>query len=378
MVEDEKSKSKEKMDNNIIESDSVAIKSGFEQALFCIGEYSIKIILQNYLQYKSNFKNSFFISKFSKDIVDWSQSLISKDYILSLEKNVDAHFWYQLYPILNENNILIEKFKKTPIDRQKGTIILSSLWDGFGSAIVPALITHSKKSKINSIAFGILPSQIQPSDAHFNAFSSVGLCLSKNFSPLVLLDRDNIESFVGINLNGLIIKGNAVINFIFKLIKQKKSFVQEISELTRTFNIKSYTVLVAAGASLGIYGSLEHILTAILLKPLLRFNFSSSSIIYVIIRIPIKLKKILSKNTIELLIANWLKDKVNLKSLQVSEPLYEDSNGDRIDLAVFIGGFDLKEIFSLQKKKIESVKNNAFKKSLIKKEEWEAITKELN
>ncbi len=102
-----------------------------------------------------------------------------------------------------------------------------------------------------------------------------------------MLERDQLEKFVGINRNGSLIKGNVVINFLLDLIQQKKSFVEEISELTRAFNIKIYTVLLASGASMGVYGSLENILSAALSNPLLNFKLSTASvIIYAIVRIP--------------------------------------------------------------------------------------------
>lgn len=381
MVKNKKPKVEEKLENPKINKgkSDLAEKNISKQMILCIGEYSSKIIMQDTFQNKKNaFSYPLLVSKFSKDVNEWSQLTINKKYILSLEKNVDSHFWHQILPVFSESNVIIENLKKNSIDNIKGVIILSSLWDGFGSALTPTLISHFKESNTNSIVFGILPSQVQPSDAHFNAFSSVGLCLSKNFSPIVLLDRDQIEKFVGIDRHGSIIKGNSVVNFLIELIQQKESFVQEISELTRAFNVRNYTVLLTSGASLGVYGSIENIFSATVSRPLLKFKLFSSSIMYVILRIPNRMKKTLTKDKIELLLANWFKDKANLNSIQISEPIYVDSKEDKVDLALFIGGFDLVEFFTSIKKKIQPIKNNAIKKGSIKKKDWEAIVTELN
>ncbi len=68
--------------------------------------------------------------------------------------------------------------------------MLSSLWDGFGSALTPTLISKFKETNTNSIAFwNSTLSSYKPSDAHFNAFSSVGLCLSKDYASLVLVRK---------------------------------------------------------------------------------------------------------------------------------------------------------------------------------------------
>ncbi|MCJ7714169.1 hypothetical protein MUO66_06900 [Candidatus Bathyarchaeota archaeon] len=380
MVKSKKPKDEEKLENtksNKSNSDLLE-KNTSQQILLCIGEYSSKIIIQDAFQNKKDaFSYPLLVSKFKKDVNGWSQSIINKKHILSLEKNVDSHFWHQILPVFSENNVLIDNLKKSSIDNIKGAIVFSSLWDGFGSALTPTLISQFKESNTNSIVFGILPSQIQTSDAHFNAFSSVGLCLSKNFTPIVLIDRDQLENFLGIDRQGSIIKGSSVVNFLLDLIQKKESFVQEISELTRAFSVRSYTVMLASGASLSVYGSLKNILNAALLRPLLKFKLSSSNIVYAIFRIPTRMKKMLSKNNIELSLANWFKEKTNLKSIQISEPIYIDSKEDRIDLALFIGGFELADIFTPIMKKIQPMKNNAIKKGLIKKKDWEVIVKEL-
>lgn len=371
-------KKKPKKDKNLekpatIANNSVKKKTNtLKQMLICIGNFPSKIVIN-----KPTFSDSIFLDKFTKDIVNWDKNKVNQNQVIDIKEDIDAHFWYQIKPILGKGNSLLEKVEKTYLDKNNGIIILSSLWEGFGSAITPALISQFKNSSTNAIVFGILPSQIQPPDAHYNAYSSVGLCLSENYTPVVLVGRDQVENYVGIDNNGLIINGNQCINFLLDLINNKDTFVQEISELTRAFGVKSYGILLTSGASMSLYGSLENIFNITLLRPLLRFKLSHSSIVYCLFRIPDKYKNKLSKNKIELALANWFKDKLDLKSIQISDPIFVDSKEDRIDLALFFGELDLPDVFSSTKKKIQQIKNNAIKKGSIKKKDWDTIVKEL-
>ena len=131
------------------------------------------------------------------------------------------------------------------------------------------------------------------------------------------------------------------------------------------------------GASFRVYGSIENMLNTALLNPLLKFDLSSASLLYVLLRIPTHLKAKLPREKVELSIANWVKDKVNLKSIYVSDPLYVEDVNDRIDVALFFGGFDIIELFASMEKKIILIKNEAINHGFIKEEEWEGIVKSL-
>ena len=125
-----------------------------------------------------------------------------------------------------------------------------------------------------------------------------------------------------------------------------------------------YSVLLATGASLKIYGSFENILNATLLKPLLNFDLSTASLLYVLLRMPSSLKDKLPRGKIELAIAGWFKEKANLKSIYIAEPVYVEDASDRIDLILFVGGFDTAEMFTDYDKKAKSMKNRAVQKGL--------------
>jgi hypothetical protein len=343
--------------------------------IICIGEYPIKILLRGTSAEKKDAPLTIFIDKFSKDIVEWSQSRLNPANILGLDLNVDTHFWFQVLPRVENDGALFSRLKDKSID--SGAVVASSLWDGVGSGLLPALISQFKEWNADIIAFGVLPSQVQVSDVHFNAFSSIGLCASKEFASLLLLDRDQLESFVGVDRSGSVIKGNDFFNYLLELVSAKETFVQEISELSRAFDVRMYTILSATGASFSMYGSLENVLDSAMSTPLLKCDMSTASVLYVLLRLPLQLKEKLSRGKIELEIANWFKKKASLQSIFISEPLYVEDGNDRIDAVMFVGGFDVSKMFTAMEKKVRTIKSFVVKKGSIKEDEWRAIVKSL-
>jgi hypothetical protein len=348
-----------------------------KSTIICIGEYPIKILLHGSLIEKKDESLPIFIWKFSRDITEWSQSSLSPDRILGLDLNVDTHFWFQVLPHIKNDDAFIGRLKDKSINSLHGAVLVTSLWDGVGSGLLPALISHFKEWNINTVAFGILPSQMQVSDAYFNAFSSLGISVSEGFASLLLIDRDNLESYTGVNRSGSVLKGKFFVNYLLELVANKETFVQEITELSRAFDVRMYTLLSATGASFSMYGSIQNILKSASSRPLLKCDLSTASVLYVLFRLPLQLKEKLTKAKIELEIANWFKEKANLQSIYVSEPLYTDDDNDRIDIAMFVGGFDATKIFVTMEKKFRAIKNFVLKKGSIKKDEWQAIVKSL-
>ena len=349
-----------------------------KQALVCIGEYPIKILLKKPYVNKTDQMLPILLGKSSDDIFKWIPEGFDPYLVLGFEDaNIDTHFWYNVLPFVSQDETLIEGLKKKPIEKLHSAIMLASIWDGIGSASLPTLISKLKASNINSLSIAILPSKIQLADAYFNMLASLGMCASIDAATVVLLDRDLLENYEGVDRNGSLIKGNMVANYLVNLLLAKETLVQEISELSRTFNVKMYSVLLATGASIKIYGSLENMLNAMLLKPLLTFDLSSASLLYVLLRMPTSLKDKLPRGKIELAIAGWFKEKANLKSIYITEPSYVEDTSDRIDLALFVGGFDTTKMFNDFDKKVKSLKSRAVEKGFIKEEDWQIIMKNL-
>ncbi|MGD0645595.1 MAG: hypothetical protein ABSA75_11885 [Candidatus Bathyarchaeia archaeon] len=349
-----------------------------KQAMVCIGEYPIKILLKEPYVNKAEGTLPILIGKSSDDIFKWIPKGFEPNLVLGFEDaNIETHFWYNVLPFISKEETLIEGLNQKPIEKLHSAIMVASIWDGIGSALLPALISKFKASNINSLSIALLPSKIQPTDVYFNTIASLGMCAAIDAATVLLIDRDHLENYEGIDRNGSIIKGNIVANYLVNLLLSKETLVQEISELARTFNVKMFTALLATGTSIKIYGSLENMLNATLLKPLLTFDLSSVALVYVLLRMPMSLKDKLPRGKIELAIAGWFKEKANLKSIYITEPVYVEDTSDRIDVALFVGGFDTTKMFTDFDKKVKSLKNRAVEKGFIKEEDWQSIIKNL-
>jgi hypothetical protein len=347
------------------------------QAIICIGEYPIQVLLKGSLIEENNDVLPICIDKSSKDIRKWGQSRLGPYNILGLDTKLDTYFWFHNYPTITKDDAFIARLKSKPIGNVSQAIIVASIWDGIGSALFPSLGSQLKGLNINSLSLAVLPSRVQSPDVHFNAFSSMGLSISTGFTPILLVDRDNLENYVGVNRKGIKIIGNNVLNYLLELLLAKTSFIEELSELSRTFGIKIFTVLSATGASLRIYGSVENILNTALLRPLLTFDLSSASLLFVLLRVPSHLKTRLPREKIELSIANWIKDKANLKSIYFSDPLYVEDASDRIDVVMLVGGFDATEMFASMEKEVNTIKSDAINHGFINEKEWQGIVESL-
>lgn len=345
-----------------------------KQALVCIGEYPIKILLSQPQASKVNDVLTVFVGKSSDDIYSWVPKELEPYFILGFEDvKVDTHFWYDVLPYVSKDNTLIESLKKKPLDKLNGALMVSAVWDGINSATLPNFMSKLKNSNINTLGIAILPSKLQPNDSFFNAYASLKMCQSIEGSTVVLTDRDLIEDYEGVDRKGSQIKGNDVTNYLVNLLLSKETFVQEISELSRSFNEKTFTTLLVAGASYKIYGSIENMLNTALLKPLFNFDLSSSRLLYVLLRIPAGLKEKLPLGKVEIAIANWFSKRTSLKSIRIAEPIYVDEANDRVDIALFIGGFNSFTLESEFEQKTEQLKKQAVSKGLMT-QDWQAIT----
>ena len=346
-------------------------------ALISLSDYSAQVLL------KGNFTDTtrdilpIFLTKSSKDIMKWGQSQLKPYNVLGLDMNLDTHFWFQIYPNIIKNNMFKKRVRDRPLNNVRQAILISSIWDGIGSALVPTLSSELKELNISTVALTILPSKVQPSDVQFNAFSSLGLSISTSFTPLLLIERDNLENYIGIDRKGIKIKGNELVNYLLELFATETKFVEELNELSRAFDTRIFTIFLTTGASIGIYGSLENMLDTSRLSPLLTCDFSTGSIFYILIRIPSHLKTKLPREIIEFQITNWVKQKTSLKSINFSEPIYTEDANDRIDIVILAGGINLTENISLMEKKFVTIKNNAINRGSLKEKEWETIAKSL-
>lgn len=347
------------------------------KAVVYIGEFPINIVLNDaFVHKKDESVLPIFIEKSSKDVIKWSQGRLDQKNIVCLDEDIDTHFWYDILPYVVNNEGFFGRIKSKPIEKLKGAILVSSTWNGIGSALLPSLSTQFKEWNINSIALTLLPSKAQPLDNQFNTFASLGILASRD-ATLLLIDRDNLENYTGIDRNGFGIYGDMVANYLLELMLAKEAFVQELCELSCSFSTKMFTTLLASGVSLKIYDSIENMLDTALLTPLFTFDLSSATLLYVLVRMPFNLKEKFPRGKIERAVTNWFKDKANLESIYITDPIYVEDSSDRFDIALFVGGFETVTRFATVEKRVAKMKDQAVKKGLITEEDWQTIAKSL-
>ncbi len=353
-------------------------KSRFpEKAVLSIGEYPIHLLLKSRLAYRPDGLLPLFIDKSSSEITKWSSRPIDPDYIVGLDSEVDTHLWFNILPNVTNESPFITKLQSKPIKELRESLIVSSIWDGVGSALLPTLVAQFNERKIGSVALALMPSKMQPTESQFNAFAAVGKCSLMNTATIVLLDRDSIDNYLGVDRRGNMLKGPDVLNYLLDLMLSKETLVDEFNELTKSFDAPLYTLMFGTGASIRVYGSIENILNTLLSKQFLPIDLASSELLYVLARVPSSLKEKVTRAKIEMAVANWFNDKATLKSIRISEPVYVEDTSDRIDIALFIGGFSTQKIFSGIEKKVNTMKNQAIKKGQLQEDEWKQIVKKL-
>ena len=195
----------------------------------CIGEYPINIVLKGMFSgIKDQDVLPIFVEKSTKDINKWSKGRLDQNNIVSLDEDIDTHFWYDLPPYLVDNESFFAHIKSMPVEKLQSAILVSATWSGIGSALLPIMNSQFKEWNIKTAGLAILPSKAQPLDGQFNSLASIGIYSSKEATTLILIDRDNLEDYTGVDRNGYVISGNTAANYLLDLMLTKETFVQEL------------------------------------------------------------------------------------------------------------------------------------------------------
>jgi hypothetical protein len=336
-----------------------------------IGEYSSQILLKKTADNDAMF---LFLEKTTPKSPKFRQTDPAN--LLGISQKAETHYWFNVQQALAADSAIVEKLKSRASEKLDDAIMVASVGEGVASAFLPELTVQFREWNVDAVAFSVLPSAAQPPDAYFNMLYALASGSGKDLTQ-ILLDRDNLEGYVGVDRRGVVLNGNSILNYILSLTLEKERFVSEICELSRSFNAKFFTVLAATGASLKIHGTLQNILNTTLLRPFLNAPLTDASVLYVLVRLPTTLKDKLPKGKIELTIVNWFKDKATLKSVYVSEPLYVNDGSDRLDIVMFVGGFSLDEKVAAAEKKVKDIKTYAKKAGFIEEKEWQKLIESL-
>ena len=342
-----------------------------KRALISIGEYSSEILKEFQIS-----ENGDIVTLVVGKTKNENQTSTGTNSILEIDTKSNSHYWFNVQEYLANDTSVPQALRQRFSDKLSSAIFVASTAEGSGSFMMPTVASQLREGEINSVGFAILPSEFQAPDAFFNSLWSMATCTSQNIVQVVV-DRDGLEEYVGVNRKGSVLKGEGIFNYILDLVLKKESFVQELCDLSSSFNVNTFTILAATGASFKVHGSLDNILNAALFKPLSSFDFSSASVLYVLVRVPHQLKNRFSRRTIELTVSKWFKERAILKAVYVSEPVYVIDGSDRIDVAMFVGGFSLAKRVKVFSEKVKDIVGYAVKNGFISEEKWDELVRNL-
>ncbi len=285
----------------------------------------------------------------------------------------EPHYWFDIHTFLKEDSSFREAFQGNLFDYQEEFVILGSLGEGVTAGALPILNDHLVQKRKDTLLVSVFPSVTHSSDALFNAFSSLGLLLSQGSGPVLLLDRARLDDFISVNREGGRLSGDLVPRYLVELLLHKEGIVKDLVKLSRSFRVELFTILMASGSSLEIYESLRNILDITLEQPLLDFDISTASIIYVLVKAPLRLQGQLTKGFIELEVNSWLKERLEIDIPQICEPIYVDELNDRIDVVILVGGFDTNRLFETVYERVSRFDNLINEHGFYDKDVWAKI-----
>jgi hypothetical protein len=234
-----------------------------KQAVICAGEYPIKLLLKGPPISRGG-PLPVFIEKSGDEIYRWIPRGFYVHHILGFEdERIETHFYYTVTPAINSDQTLMESLKKRSIEKLHGAVVFASVWDGIGAAALPALIKMLHAEKQDSLGIAVLPSAVQAADAQFNTYASLQACNGIEGATVLLIDRDRLETYEGVDRQGQPLQGSDTANYLVNMCLGKETLVDEVTELSKNFGYKLYTPLLVTGASLKIYGNLENRLCAL-------------------------------------------------------------------------------------------------------------------
>ena len=292
---------------------------------------------------------------------------------LMLDTVFEPHYWFDINSHFEKNREFVEALETRIFKYHEEVIAAGSLSEGVASGILPILNSYLNKEEKNTAFLAIFPSMDHSSDALFNAYSSIGLLLLDETGPIILLDHANLDGFIGVDRVGGLLSGGGVVGYLVELFLEKKGLVRDLSKLSKSFKVDLFTALMASGASLEIYENFRNILDITLEQPMLDFDLSTASLIYVLVRAPLRLRERLPKGYIELEVNSWLKERVGLDAAQICEPIYVDEFGDRVDVVILVGGFDTKRMFETMDQRISRFDDLILEHDFYDKETWQRI-----
>ncbi len=337
------------------------------------GEYSNSILLKSSIL---NMPNDTLFLFFGKKSGTFTENLADKGDLfnfIDIEPYIDGHFWFDIKSCIKNKGSIILDLKNNLFHKVNNGLIFSSTWDGIGSGFFLYMISILKEFRIDSISIVVIPSESQSSDAYFNSYSSISMCINKGYFPIFIINRDLLENYIGVDRKGNLLKGHMILNEVLQLMLSKRDFIEDFLRFSKYFDSRMYTILIATGCSMKIYDSLENIFNSMLYRSLLDFNFKESSIFYVLVRIPVKLKRDITKEKVEFSFLKWIKDKSLVKATYICDPIFVYELNDRVDVMVIVGGFNEEKILDMLEEKSKETLQYLLSRGIIDEEKIKEI-----
>jgi hypothetical protein len=338
-----------------------------ERAFISLGGYTNNILLKNSLFNKAIDVLFLLIGKKSECFIENLNEKLDFFKFIDFDPNLDEHFWFDIMEYIEDRKILDSDLKDNLVHKVKSGLIVSSTWDGTSAGLFSYLTSKFMEWNIEFISIALLPFELQPSNAHFNSHSSMYICINKGNTPIIVINRELLENYVGVDRKGQLIKGSMILKEILDLMLSKGDFLNDFLNFSKYFDIRLYTIMISTGCSIKIYDSIENILNSMLHRMLLNFDLKESYIFYVLSRIPIKLREEITKEKLEKVFISWVRDMAIPKVIYIGDPIFIDEFNDRIDVMVIVGGFNEGKILNSLEEKARETIEYLTKKGIIDK-----------
>ena len=301
---------------------------------------------------------------------------IDPEYEVEIDTLYEPHYWFDLLEHVDADDFY-DQLGRRVYDYHDEILTLVNLSEGSSSGLYPLLHRFLAKREKNVLGVSIVPSMSHSSDALFNSFASTGMVAIDGSAPLLLIDQGRLEDYSGVHRMGELLKDIDVVDYLVELLLDKRGFVRDLYKLSRNFDIGMFSALMATGCSLGIYESFRNILDVTLEQPLMDFDISTATMIYVLVRAPLYYRDEFTKGQIEYEVSQWLTESLGVDLPQICEPVFVDEFGDRVDVVILVGGFDTKKMFGEIYRRIERFSNMNLEQGLYDRELWENIKEKL-
>lgn len=297
---------------------------------------------------------------------------IDPELSLQMDTMYEPHYWFDLNSYIEGVDIR-SVLEKLFYDYHKEVLSLSNLSEGTSSGVLPHIHAHISRKEKSAIGMCVFPSMSHSGDALYNAFSAVGRIRLDKSSPLILIDQGKLEEYNGVHREGDVLENIDVLDYIIDMLLDKEDFIRDLNRLSKSYNIELFSALLASGCSMDIYENFRNILEITLEQPLMDFDITTASILYVLVKAPLKFRDQLQKGQLEYEVSTWLQESIGIDIPQICEPLFVDEYGDRIDVVILVGGFDTSSKFNDVYNRIERFSKMNVDQGLVEGTEWDRI-----